>query len=99
MIPVLIGAAAAVAAGAYALNSDDKSNGEWYVEKKQTTVPEEEIPARILEKIRGVEMQPVDGEINFCPHCGAKVQTAGAKFCASCGKSLPLVDELLGMEI
>ena len=27
-------------------------------------------------------------EMNFCPHCGAKVKTANAKFCVKCGKSL-----------
>ena len=101
MIPVLIDAAAAVAAGAYALSSDDKSNGDWVVEKNRTTVPAEEVPAYIREKIlrnrkdadvtEEIELELGSGEINFCPHCGAKVHTAGAKFCVNCGKSL--VDE------
>ena len=47
--------------------------------KRQVSI--DEIPPRIRK----------EDEINFCPHCGAKVQTAGAKFCVSCGKSL--VDE------
>lgn len=96
MIPVLIGAAAAVAAGAYALSSDDKSNGEWQVEKTQRKISSEELPARLLKKVQRMEGQEIgliNGAVNFCPHCGAKVQTAGAKFCASCGKPLPLVDE------
>ncbi|MHA1863801.1 MAG: zinc-ribbon domain-containing protein [Candidatus Thorarchaeota archaeon] len=27
---------------------------------------------------------------SFCPYCGAQVTASGMKYCASCGKELPI---------
>ena len=103
MIPVLIGAAAlaAGAAGAYALSgNDNKKSGEWVETIETRTITESEIPPVIRKKIRRnrkdaditeemeLELFGDNASINFCPYCGTKVRTAGAKFCTSCGKSL-----------
>ena len=88
MIPLLIGAAVG-AAGAYVLSGDSKhkSHGNWSEKVTTREISVDELPSDIREKIQRHETE-LDGAINFCPHCGAKVQTANAKFCMSCGKSL-----------
>lgn len=71
-----------------------ESNDDWYVKENVKEVSIDELPSRIRERIRhltddelGLLLDDKDA-IKFCPHCGTKVQTVGAKFCVKCGKSL-----------
>lgn len=73
-----------------------EDNGKWH-DVEMVTIPEEELPPRIREKIQKgqmvdvtdeIEMELNENEINFCPYCGAKVRNKNARFCTSCGKSL-----------